>query len=69
MLGVPRIVRAGGIIHPMGNPDCERPPEYEKAFRRAICEKCLVALQTAVKKGGAEFLPEVGSVVEEVILD
>ncbi len=69
MEGVPRIVRAAGIIHPTGNPNCERPPEDEKAFRRAICEKCLEALQTPVKKGGTEFLPKVGLVVEEVVLD
>jgi hypothetical protein len=69
MEGVPRIIRASGIIHPTGNPNCERSPEQEKAFRRAICEKCLEALQTPVKRGGTEFLPKVGQVVEDVLLE
>jgi hypothetical protein len=69
MEGVPRIIRAAGIIHPTGNPNYERSPEEEKAFRRAICEKCLEALQTTVKKGGTEFLPKVGLVVEDIVLE
>jgi hypothetical protein len=69
MEGVPRIIRAAGIIHPTGKPNCERSPEEEKAFRRAICEKCLEALQTTVKKGGTEFLPKVGLVVEDALLE
>lgn len=67
MLGVPRIVRAGGIIHPVGNPE-SRTPEEEKAFRRAIVEKALEALQTPIQKGGMEFLPRVGLVVDDVVL-
>ena len=69
MEGVPRIVRAGGICHPTGKPNCERPPDEEKAFRRSICEKGIEALQTLVKKGGTEFLPKVDLVVEDVNLD
>ena len=69
MEGVPRIVRAAGIVHPTGNPNCERSAAEEKAFRREICETCLKALQTSVKKGGTEFLPKVGLVVEDVTLE
>lgn len=69
MAGVPRIVRAGGIIHPTGNPNYERSPAEEKAFRQAVCEKALEALRTDVKKGGTEFLPKVGLVVEDVVLE
>lgn len=67
MLGVPRIVRAAGIIHPFGNPG-SRTAEEEKMFRRVIVEKALEALQTPVEKGGTEFLPRVGLVVDDTIL-
>lgn len=69
MIGVPRIIRAAGIVHPTGNPNCERSLEEEKAFRRAIVEKALETLTIQVKKGGTEFLPKVGTIVEDVTLD
>jgi hypothetical protein len=69
MEGVPRIVRGAGIVHPTGNPNCERSYDDEKAFRRAICEKALQAISTDVKKGGTEFLPEVGLVVGDTIVE
>jgi len=68
MVGVPRIIRAAGIIHPVGNPNCERSYEEEKTFRRAIVEKALEALQTPAEKGGTEFLPRVGLVVDDITL-
>lgn len=37
-------------------------------FRRVIVEKALEALQTPVEKGGTEFLPRVGLVVDDTIL-
>ena len=46
MVGANRIVPAAGIIHPLGN--AELSPEDEKALRRRIVERALVALQTEV---------------------
>ena len=46
MVGANRIVPAAGIIHPLGN--TELSPEDEKALRRRIVERALVALQTEV---------------------
>jgi betaine reductase len=46
MVGANRIVPAAGIIHPLGNADLS--PEDEKALRRRIVERALLALQTEV---------------------
>ena len=46
MVGANRIVPAAGIIHPLGN--AELTPEDEKALRRRIVERALVALRTEV---------------------
>ena len=46
MVGTNRLVPAAGIIHPLGN--AELSPEDEKALRRRIVERALVALQTEV---------------------
>ena len=48
MVGANRIVPAAGIIHPLGN--AELSPEDEKALRRRIVERALVALQTEVRE-------------------
>jgi glycine reductase len=48
MVGANRIVRAAGIIHPLGNSDLS--PEDEKALRRRIVEQALQALKTEVAK-------------------
>jgi betaine reductase len=46
MLGSHRIVTGAGICHPVGNIELDR--KTEKAFRYAIVEKALEALQTEV---------------------
>ena len=46
MVGANRIVPAAGIIHPLGN--AELSPEDERALRRRIVERALVALRTEV---------------------
>ena len=46
MVGANRIVPAAGIIHPLGNADLS--PEDEKALRRRIVERALLALKTEV---------------------
>jgi hypothetical protein len=69
MVGCPRIIRAAGIIHPVGNPNCERSYGEEKMFRRAICQKALEALTMDVGTGGVELLPEVGLVIGEKIIE
>ena len=46
MVGANRIVSAAGIIHPLGNADLSA--EDEKALRRRIVVRALVALQTEV---------------------
>jgi len=46
-VGANRIVPAGAIPHPLGNP--ELPPAEEKALRRRLVEKALKALQTEVE--------------------
>ncbi len=48
MVGANRIVPAAGIIHPLGNADLS--PADEKALRRRIVERALVALTTEVTK-------------------
>ena len=46
MVGANRVVPAAGIIHPLGNADLS--PEDERALRRRIVERALVALRTEV---------------------
>jgi len=46
MVGANRIVPAAGIIHPLGNADLSA--EDEKALRRRIVERALLALTTEV---------------------
>ena len=46
MVGANRVVPAAGIIHPLGN--AELSPEDERALRRRIVERALVALRTEV---------------------
>ena len=46
MVGANRVVPAAGIIHPLGN--AELSPQEEKALRRRIVEKALLALKTEV---------------------
>ena len=46
MVGANRVVSAAGIIHPLGN--AELGPEEERALRRRIVERALVALRTEV---------------------
>ena len=46
MVGANRVVPAAGIIHPLGN--AELSPDEEKALRRRIVEKALLALKTEV---------------------
>ena len=48
MVGANRIVRAAGIIHPLGNSDLA--PDDEKALRRRIVEQALQALKTEVAR-------------------
>jgi len=48
MVGANRIVPAAGIIHPLGNADLSL--EDEKALRRRIVERALVALTTEVTR-------------------
>ena len=44
MVGSNRIIRASGILHPLGNPDLVH--SAERSLRRAIVETALKALQT-----------------------
>jgi glycine reductase len=46
MVGANRVVPAAGIIHPLGN--AELSAEDEKALRRRIVERALLALRTEV---------------------
>lgn len=46
-VGANRIVPAVAIPHPLGNP--ELPSNEEKALRRELVEKALMALQTEVE--------------------
>lgn len=48
MVGSNRIVTGAGIAHPVGNPALEL--KAEKAFRRAIVDKAIEALQTGIQK-------------------
>ena len=48
MVGSNRILNAHKIVSPVGNADLE--PAAEKAFRRAIVEKALQALQAEVEE-------------------
>ena len=48
MVGSNRIVPVYSIVHPVGNADLD--PGAEKAFRRAIIEKALEALQAQVQE-------------------
>ena len=48
MIGSIRIIRGGGIAHPVGNPGLD--PKTEKALRRAIVEKALEAIMTGLKE-------------------
>ena len=48
MVGSNRIVRASGILHPLGNPDLEI--SAEKQLRRAILETALEAIQTELSQ-------------------
>lgn len=45
-VGANRIVPSVAIPHPLGDP--ARTPEEEKAIRRALVEKALVALETGI---------------------
>ncbi len=47
-VGAPRVVPGGGIPYPTGNPDL--PPEAERAWRRRLVERTLVALATPVER-------------------
>ena len=47
-VGANRIVPAIAIPHPLGNPALE--PGEEKALRRKIVERALVALETEIKE-------------------
>jgi betaine reductase len=47
-VGAPRIVPGRGIQHPSG--DSSLPPAAERAWRRALLERALVAVATAVEK-------------------
>lgn len=49
MIGSHRIIRGGGILNPVGNP--ELGPKTEKKFRRTIIEKALEALKEETEKG------------------
>ena len=46
-VGANRIVPTIAIPHPLGNPELD--PEEEKALRRGLVEKALVALETEVE--------------------
>lgn len=48
MVGSNRIIPVSSIVHPVGNADLE--PSPEKAFRRAIVEKALEALQVEIQE-------------------
>jgi len=48
MVGSNRIVNGKKIVNPLGNADLK--PDDERALRRAIVEKALVALQTDIKE-------------------
>lgn len=47
-IGVNRILKGNGVMHPVGDP--KQPPEREKAFRRRLMEKALEALQTPINE-------------------
>ncbi len=47
MVGSKRIIRANGILHPLGDPSLDS--KAEEALRRAIVETALKALQTDVR--------------------
>lgn len=48
MVGVNRIVRGVGVMHPTGNPALS--PEMEKAFRANLINAALRALGTSIEK-------------------
>lgn len=48
MVGVNRIVRGVGVMHPTGNPALS--PEMEKAFRGKLVATALLALSTKIEK-------------------
>ena len=45
-VGANRIIPSVAIPHPLGDP--EKSPEEEKAIRRRLVEKALVALETTI---------------------
>ncbi len=47
-VGANRIVRAGRIPHPVGDPT--KDPQQERAWRRHVVETALAALTTRVEK-------------------
>jgi glycine reductase len=47
-LGTPRIVLGKAVGHVLGDPDLS--PDRERAFRRALVEKGLEAIRTAVDR-------------------
>ena len=47
-VGAPRIVPGRGIQHPSGDP--RLPPDAERAWRRALPERALEAVTTAVEQ-------------------
>lgn len=48
MVGVNRIVRGAGVMHPTGDPSLS--PEMEKAYRSEIVDIALKALTTKIEK-------------------
>jgi len=63
MVGANRVVAAAGIIHPLGS--AELSAEDEKALRRRIVERALLALRTEVARptvfAGADAGPAGGA--------
>jgi len=55
MVGSNRIIRGGGVVHPVG--DAELNPRMERALRRRIVEKALEALKTEVQESEL-FIPQ-----------
>jgi betaine reductase len=47
-VGAPRIVRAGRIPHPVGDPT--KDPAQERAWRKQVMQKALDALATPIEK-------------------
>jgi len=47
-VGAPRVVPGAGIPYPAGDP--ELPPEAERAWRRRLLERTLVAVATPVDR-------------------